>query len=77
MDKDLRSYEIIVERVTPCGGTKHAIREILDADAVSPEAYVRENGRFPVLEIHEAEDQTTILTGNSAGYRDTFLFTEA
>ena len=33
----MKDYEIIVESMTPCGGSKHAIRTIIEAEAESPE----------------------------------------
>ena len=29
----MKDYEIIVESMTPCGGSKHAIRTIIEAEA--------------------------------------------
>lgn len=42
----MKEYEIIIETINPCGGTKHAQNEIIEAEAESPEAYVKEHG-FP------------------------------
>ena len=40
----MKEYEIIIETINPCGGTKHAQNEIIEAEAESPEAYVKEKG---------------------------------
>ena len=40
----MKEYEIIIETINPCGGTKHAQNEIIEAEAESPEAYVKEHG---------------------------------
>ena len=45
----MKEYEIIIETINPCGGTKHAQNEIIEAEAESPEAYVKEHGIFPVM----------------------------
>ena len=45
----MKEYEIIIETINPCGGTKHAQNEIIEAEAESPEAYIKEHGIFPVI----------------------------
>jgi len=73
----MNTYELVIETINPCGGAKHAIREILEIDAVSPEAYVKENGRFPVMEIIEKDDgDKVIITGDGKGYIIRYTFTE-
>lgn len=47
----MKEYEIIIETINPCGGTKHAQNEIIEAEAESPEAYVKEHGIFPVMDV--------------------------
>ena len=47
----MKEYEIIIEMINPCGGTKHAQNEIIEAEAESPEAYVKEHGIFPVMDV--------------------------
>ena len=44
-------YEITVEHITPCGGEKYAVREIIEAEAESPMAYVLANKRFPNVTV--------------------------
>jgi len=73
----MNTYEVIIETMNPCGGSQHAIREIVEVDAVSPEAYVKENGRFPVIEIIEkSEDEKVIVTGDGKGYIVRYTFSE-
>lgn len=75
--KSMNTYEVVIESINPCGGSKHAIREIIEVDAVSPEAYVNENARFPVMEIIEKEDgEKIIITGDGKGYIIRYTFTE-
>lgn len=47
----MKEYEIIIETINPCGGTKHAQNEIIEAEAESPEAYVKEHGILPVMDV--------------------------
>ena len=46
----MHEYEIFIEEINPCGGEQYSKKTLIEAEAVSPEAYVKENGRFPVLE---------------------------
>ena len=69
-------YELIVEEQNPCGGSKYAKREVLEVETDSPEAYVRLNARFPLLEVTEADDETVITTGDGKGYMVKYIFTE-
>ena len=43
----MKEYEIIIETINPCGGTKHAQNEIIEAEAESPEAYAQRAWDFP------------------------------
>ena len=73
----MHEYEIIIESINPCGGTKHAQKEIIEAEAESSEAYVNEYGLFPILEQFQNEDgDTIIVTGDSHGYSVRYTFTE-
>lgn len=73
----MNEYEICIETINPCGGSQHAIREIIEVDAQSPEAYVRENGRFPITEVIEKEDgDKVIVTGDGKGYIVRYTFSE-
>ena len=40
----MHEYEIFVEEINPCGGEKHSKKTLIEAEADSPEAYVKENG---------------------------------
>ena len=73
----MNEYEVIIEEINPCGGSAHARRSIIEAEADSPESYVRENGRFPILETVENADGTLlIVTGDGAGYFIRYTFSE-
>lgn len=73
----MNEYEICIETINPCGGSQHAIREIIEAEAASPEAYVKENGRFPIIDTSETPDgDQVIVTGDGKGYIIRYTFTE-
>lgn len=73
----MTEYEIIIETVNPCGGERHANREILEAEAESPESYVEQNGRFPVMDISKnAAGDTVIITGDGKGNQIRYTFSE-
>lgn len=73
----MREYELCIEAMTPCGGSKHARREILEVETESPEAYVKANALFPILEITESRDGSVIITtGDGKGYLTRYTFTE-
>lgn len=70
-------YEVTVEDMTPCGGEKYAIRQILEIEAESPMAYVMEHKRFPNVESFTNEQgDTVIIASNPVGYRTKYTFTE-
>ena len=73
----MKEYEILIETINPCGGEAHAKREIIEAKAESPEAYVKENGRFPILESTRNESgDVVIVTGDNQGSFVRYTFTE-
>lgn len=62
--------------INPCGGSKYSKKEIIEAEAVSPEAYVKENGRFPILEIAKnSSGDVVITTGDGKGNLVRYTFT--
>ena len=73
----MREFEILIEDINPCGGSQFAKREIIEAEAESPEAYVAVNGRFPVISRSvNADGDTVITTGDGHGNFVTYTFTE-
>ena len=72
----MQEYELCIEAMTPCGGSKYARREILEVATDSPERYVRENAMFPILDIAECEDMIIITTGDGHGYITRYSFTK-
>lgn len=73
----MNEYEVFVEDINPCGGAQYAKKELLEVEAKSPEAYVEEHGRFPILEITEnADGDKVIVTGDGNGYFIKYTFSE-
>ena len=71
----MNEYEVIVEEINPCGGETYARKEIIEVEAESPESYVRANAKFPIMEISEQSDGTTlIVAGNDSGYITRYTF---
>ena len=74
--KQMKDYEVFVEDINPCGGAKHAKKKLIEVQAKSPEAYVKENGSFPIMEVTETEDGVIITTGDGSGNFVKYTFTE-
>jgi hypothetical protein len=73
----MHEYEVFIEDINSCGGSQHAKKELIEVEADSPEAYVRENGRFPIMDISEnADGDTVILTGDGKGNFLKYTFSE-
>lgn len=64
----MNEYEVIIEEINPCGGERYANKQIIEIEAESPDAYVAENGRYPVMEKTElANGDVVIVTGDGKG----------
>lgn len=64
----MNEYEVLVEDINPCGGAQYAKKEIIEVEADSPEAWVKENGRFPIMDMaRNAGGDTVITTGDGKG----------
>ena len=37
----MHEYEIFIEEINPCGGEKYSKKSLIEAEADSPEAYVK------------------------------------
>ena len=73
----MKEYEVFVEDINHCGGTKYAKKEFREIETESPEAYVREQTRLPIIESRQtAAGETVILTGDGHGNFLKFTFTE-
>ena len=70
-------YEIFIEDINPCGGEQYSKKTLIEAEAASPEAYVKENGRYPILEtITTDKGDVLIVTGDNHGSFVRYTFTE-
>ena len=73
----MNEYEILVETINPCGGAAHAKREIIEAEAESPEAYVKSKAPYPVIDrVLTSDGDTLIITGDGSGSIVRYTFTE-
>lgn len=73
----MKEYEIFIETMNPCGGAKYAKQEIIEAEAESPEAYIKECAKYPILEtVKNADGDTVITTGDKNGYLIRYTFTQ-
>ncbi len=73
----MNEYEVFIEDINSCGGSQYAKKELIEVEADSPEAYVRENSRFPILDISEnAKGDTVITTGDGNGNFLKYTFSE-
>lgn len=73
----MKEYEILIETINPCGGEGHAKKEIVEAECESPEAYVKANAAFPVMDRTETSNgDALIITGDGKGNMVRYTFTE-
>lgn len=73
----MNEYEVYIEEINPCGGSQHAVKSIIEIEAKSPESYVKENGRFPIIEmVKNANGDDVIITGDGNGYFIKYTFSE-
>ena len=73
----MNEYEILIETINPCGGEAHAKREIIEAEAESPEAYVKSKAPYPVIgRVLTSDGDTLIITGDGSGSMVRYTFTE-
>lgn len=71
----MNEYEILVETINPCGGEAHAQKTFLEAACESPEAYVAENGRYPVMDSATLPNgDLRIITGDGKGSMVRYTF---
>ena len=46
----MHEYEIFIEDINPCGGEQYSKKTLIEAEAASPEAYVKE--KLPKIHRH-------------------------
>ena len=73
----MNEYEVWIEEITPCGGEKHSRKSVIEVEAASPEVYVKENGRYPIMDtVENGNGDTVIVTGDGNGYMIRYTFSE-
>ena len=73
----MNEYEVFVEDINSCGGERHAKKELIEVETDTPEAYVKANGRFPIIDIAKnVNGDTVITTGDGNGNLLRYTFTE-
>ena len=73
----MKEYEILIEIINPCGGERHAKKEIIEAECESPEAYVKEKATYPIMDnTKTATGDALIITGDGKGSMVRYTFTE-
>ena len=73
----MHTYEVFVEQINPCGGSAHSKKEVLEIEAESPQAYVQQHGRWPVLDTAQLQNgDLRITTGDCAGNKIIYTFSE-
>ena len=73
----MNEYEVLIETINPCGGEAHANKEFKEIEAASPEAYVAQNARFPIIDSGKnTSGDTVITTGDGKGNLVRYTFTE-
>ena len=73
----MHEYEVLIETINPCGGEAHSKKEFQEVEAASPEAWVAQNGRFPVIDSGKnTAGDTVITTGDGKGTLVRYTFTE-
>lgn len=73
----MKDYEVLVQTINPCGGENHDKKEFFEVQAESPEAYVKANGAYPIMDsLVNANGDTVITTGDGKGTFVKYTFTE-
>ena len=72
----MHEYEVLIETINPCGGEAHSNKEFKEIEAESTEAWLRENGRYPVLDSGKnLSGDVVITTGDGKGTMVRYTFT--
>ena len=73
----MNEYEVLIEDINPCGGERYCKKSFLEVRTNDPEEYVKENGRFPIMDkgVNVSSD-LVITTGDGNGYFIRYTFTK-
>ena len=73
----MHEYEVFVEDINSCGGEQYAKKELLEVEAESPESYIKEQGRYAIIDVRKNDrGDTVILTGDGHGNFLRYTFSE-
>ena len=73
----MHEYEVLIETINPCGGEAHDKKEFFEIEAESPEAYVRANASYPIMDsVAKPNGDIVITTGDGKGNFVKYIFTE-
>ncbi len=73
----MKSYEVLVQTINPCGGDAHDKKEFLEIEAENPEAYVKANAAYPIMDtVVKPDGDVVITTGDGMGTFVKYTFTE-
>ena len=76
-ERSMKEYEVLVQTINPCGGEAHDKKEFLEVEAESPEAYVKENAAYPIMDsVVKPDGDVVITTGDGKGNFVKYIFTE-
>ena len=72
----MKEYEVLIETINPCGGAKHSQKTFIEVETDSPEAYVKANSPYPILDQTEDKNGDTLInTGDGKGSFVKYTFT--
>lgn len=73
----MTDYEVMIEDINPCGGARYSKKTFIEVSTDSPEEYIKENGRFPIMETGKLSNgDIVITTGDGSGNIVRYTFTE-
>lgn len=73
----MKDFEVLVERINPCGGSDHSSRELREVQADSPEAYVHADCPWPIIDQSaDAHGNPVITASDGRGYLVRYTFTD-
>lgn len=73
----MKEFEVLVQTINPCGGEAHDQKEFIEIEAESPEAYVKANAPYPIMDaVVKPEGDVIITTGDGKGNFVKYTFSE-
>ena len=76
-ERSMKEYELLIQTINPCGGEAHDKKEFLEVEVESPEAYVKANAAYPIMDsVVKSDGDVVITTGDGKGNFVKYIFTE-